>query len=120
MASLAAGAQVRRRQPTKSTSEGSRLRPPGAESAASLAAGGQDHTAEPMTLPSEGSRLRAPAECPRAPRNPAWAPLAPPPAAKHKFPSSAVLSARRAFFRVARNINTVFCALPPKKRIRAD
>jgi len=36
-----------------------------------------------------------------------------------KFPSSAAPSARRAFFPVARDLTTVFRALPPKKRIRA-
>ncbi|CAO2184321.1 unnamed protein product [Urochloa humidicola] len=85
-------------------------------------AGGQDQSAEaePTTPTSEGSRLRPPAECPPAPRKPAWAPPATPPAAKRKFPSSAAPSARRAFFPVARDLTTVFRALPPpKKRIRA-
>ncbi|TKW11263.1 hypothetical protein SEVIR_6G222200v4 [Setaria viridis] len=82
-------------------------------------AGGQDQVGEPTTPTSEGSRLRAPAECPPAPRKPAWAPPATPPAAKRKFPSSAAPSARRAFFPVARDLTTVFRALPPKKRIRA-
>ncbi|CAO2192144.1 unnamed protein product [Urochloa humidicola] len=84
--------------------------------------GGQDQSAEaePTTPTSEGSRLRAPAECPPAPRKPTWAPPATPPAAKRKFPSSAAPSARRAFFPVARDLTTVFRALPPpKKRIRA-
>ncbi|CAL4999785.1 unnamed protein product [Urochloa decumbens] len=85
-------------------------------------AGGQDQAeeAEPTTPTSEGSRLRAPAECPLAPRKPSWAAPATPPAAKRKFPSSAAPSARRAFFPVARDLTTVFRALPPpKKRIRA-
>ncbi|XP_025820513.1 serine/arginine repetitive matrix protein 1-like [Panicum hallii] len=42
------------------------------------------------------------------------------PAAKRKLPSSAALSARRAFFPVTRNVTTVSRTLPPKKRIRAD
>ncbi|KAF8653748.1 hypothetical protein HU200_061862 [Digitaria exilis] len=75
--------------------------------------------AEPTTPTSEGSKLRAPAECPPAPRKPAWAPPATPPAGKRKFPSSAAPSARRTFFPVARDLTTVFRALPPKKRIRA-
>ena len=74
---------------------------------------------EPTTPTSEGSQLRAPAECPPAPRKPAWAPPSSTPA-KRKFPSSAAPSARRAFFPVARDLTTVFRALPPpKKRIRA-
>ncbi|CAO2179723.1 unnamed protein product [Urochloa humidicola] len=84
--------------------------------------GGRDQSleAEPTTPTSEGSRLRAPAECPPAPRKQPWAPPATPPAAKRKFPSSAAPSARRAFFPVARDLTTVFRALPPpKKRIRA-
>jgi len=107
-------------EPTTPTPEGSRPRAPGADSAASPASGGQDQAAaEPTTPTSEGSRLRAPAECPPAPRKPAWAPPATPPAAMRKFPSSAAPSARRAFFPVARDLTTVFRALPPKKRIRA-
>ena len=76
-----------------------RLRPLGAEAAASLAAGGQDPASEPTTLLPEGSRLRAP------------------PSASSHHPRC-YQRARRAFFPVARNVNTVFCALPPKKRIR--
>ncbi|XP_066308384.1 cyclin-dependent protein kinase inhibitor SMR1-like [Miscanthus floridulus] len=79
----------------------------------------QQEETEPTTPTSEGSQLRAPAECPPAPRKPAWAPPSTP-AAKRKFPSSAAPSARRAFFPVARDLTTVFRALPPpKKRIRA-
>jgi hypothetical protein len=90
-----------------------------AEEEPEVEAGGQDQAEEPTTPTSEGSRLRAPAECPPAPRKPAWAPSATPPTAKRKFPSSAAPSARRAFFPVARDLTTVFRALPPKKRIRA-
>jgi hypothetical protein len=79
--------------------------------------------AEPATPTSEGSLLRRPAECPPAPRKPAWAPPPPPtPASKRSRPSppSSAAPARRAFFPVARDLTTVFRALaPPKKRIRA-
>jgi hypothetical protein len=83
--------------------------------------------AEPATPTSEGSLLRRPAECPPAPRKPAWAPPPPPtPASKRSRPSPpssaapAPAPARRAFVPVARDLTTVFRALaPPKKRIRA-
>ncbi|RCV31730.1 hypothetical protein SETIT_6G201600v2 [Setaria italica] len=45
-------------------------------------AGGQDQAEDPTTPTSEGSRLWVPAECSPAPRKPAWAPEATPPAAK--------------------------------------
>jgi len=116
----AAGDQDQAPEPSTPTSEATRLPAPGAEAAPSPAAGGQDQAAaEPTTPTSEGSRLRAPAECPPAPRKPAWAPPATPPAAMRKFPSSAAPSARRAFFPVTRDLTTVFRALPPKKRMRA-
>jgi hypothetical protein len=87
----------------------------------------QEQEAEPTTPTSEESRLRAPAECPPAPRKPAWAPprppAVPPTPAKRRLPSSAAPSAsaspRRAFYPVARDLAAVFRALPPKKRIRA-
>ena len=75
--------------------------------------------AEPTTPTSEGTRLRPLAECPPAPRKPAWAPPPPSTPAKRKLPSSAAPSPRRAFFPVVRDLTTVFRALPPKKRIRA-
>jgi hypothetical protein len=91
--------------------------------------GAQEQEAEPTTPTSEENRLRAPAECPPAPRKPAWAPprppAVPPTPAKRRLPSSAApsasasASARRAFYPVARDLAAVFRALPPKKRIRA-
>ncbi|CAD6264778.1 unnamed protein product [Miscanthus lutarioriparius] len=95
----------------------------GGEAAAAAAgedAGSEAPEQEPTTPTSEGSRLQPLAECPPAPRKPAWAP--PPPSStlvKRKFPSSAAPSSRRAFFPVARDLTSVFRALPPKKRIRA-
>ncbi|GJN04028.1 hypothetical protein PR202_ga21538 [Eleusine coracana subsp. coracana] len=69
--------------------------------------------AEPTTPTSEESRIQPPTECPPAPRKPAWV---------RKFPSTTSAAPpppRRAFFPVARDLSTVFRALPPKKRIRA-
>ncbi|KAK3123900.1 hypothetical protein QOZ80_8AG0637730 [Eleusine coracana subsp. coracana] len=80
--------------------------------------------AEPTTPTSEESRIQPPTECPPAPRKPAWVAPSPPtaPVIKRKFPSTTSAAPpppRRAFFPVARDLSTVFRALPPKKRIRA-
>ncbi|GJN04029.1 hypothetical protein PR202_ga21539 [Eleusine coracana subsp. coracana] len=99
---------------------------PDAESRPSENKRGEDEEveAEPTTPTSEESRLQPPTECPPAPRKPAWVAPSPPtaPVIKRKFPSTTSAAPpppRRAFFPVARDLSTVFRALPPKKRIRA-
>jgi hypothetical protein len=84
---------------------------PGAEKKQQEEDGSEAQEPEPTTPTSEASRLRPPSECPPAPRKPARPPSTP---AKRRFPAP-----RRAFFPVPRDLNAVFRALPPKKRIRA-
>ncbi|XP_062195957.1 predicted GPI-anchored protein 58 [Phragmites australis] len=103
-------------EPARSSTSASPSTTPDAEALPLPQVAEEEEGQEPATPTSEESRLRPPAECPPAPRKPAWAPQTP---AKRKFPSSSAPSAPRAFFPVARDLSAVFRSLPPKKRIRA-